>query len=166
MGDTKSLAGKEAIEKIREIANGKICLFCTYERNEIVSRPMSTQRVDDDGTIWFFSPRDSEKNLQVSQENKVYLMYLDDGKQHYLSLTGKAEIVTDRHKTEELWNNMMKAWFKEGKDDPQLTLIKVEPQSGHYWDTRLGKLASMLSIAVAVVTGNRDNSGVEGDITV
>lgn len=166
MPEIKSLQNKEAIEKIQEIAHEKICLFCTYENDDIVSRPMSTQKVEDDGTMWFFSPKDSDKNFQLSRDSKVYLMYLDDGKQHYLSLTGKAAVVKDRNKVEELWSPFVKAWFKEGKDDPQLTLIKVIPEKGHYWDTRLGKVASMLSIAKAVLTGTRDDSGVEGDLII
>ena len=45
MPEIKSLQNKEAIEKIQEIAHEKICLFCTYENEDIVSRPMSTQKV-------------------------------------------------------------------------------------------------------------------------
>jgi len=92
MGDTKSLYDAQAVEKVKEMTEGKICLFCTYNNNEIVSRPMSTAGIDDDGTLWFFSQLDSVKNHQLQVDNKVYLMYLDQDKHHYLSLTGRAEV--------------------------------------------------------------------------
>ena len=166
MGDTLNLSGQEAIDKIKEMANEKICLFCTYEENEIVSRPMSTQKVEDDGTIWFFSDKDSVKNEQILADKRVYLMYSDTAKQHYLSLNGEAEIVFDKEKIAELWTPLAKAWFEEGKDDPDITLLKVEPENGHYWDTKNGKLVSTIKIAIAALTGNEMDGGVQGNLNV
>ena len=92
---------------------------------------------------------------------------MDTGKQHYLSLTGTAEIVNDKAKVEELWEPFAKAWFEGGKDDPQLTLIRFNPEDGHYWDTKNGKLISLIKVAVAALTGNQDKDGsLEGDIKV
>ncbi|MET0393276.1 MAG: pyridoxamine 5'-phosphate oxidase family protein [Chitinophagaceae bacterium] len=164
MGDKKDLVNQEAIDKINELAKGNICLFCTYDGNEIVSRPMDTQDVDADGSMWFMSRKDSIKNMQIGQNNKVYLMYLDTPKQHYLSLSGAAEIVYDRQKIEELWTPSTKAWFTEGKDDPEISLLMVTPESGHYWDTKNGSLVSLLKIAAAVITGKEMDGSIQGDI--
>ena len=164
MEDIKNLSDDAAVEKLRALAENKICLFCTFEGNEIVSRPMSTQAVDDDGTLWFFSSRNSLKNIQVTADSKVYLMYADTGAQHYLSLTGDAEIADDRKKIEALWTPMVKAWFEQGKDDPDITLIKVHPSEGHYWDTKNGKLISMIKIAAAALTGKQPDAGVHGSV--
>ena len=164
MGDIKTLANQEAIEKIQELAKGQICLLCTHDEKDITSRPMSTSDIDAEGNLWFFSRKDSEKNREIKNDDIVYLMYIDNGKSHYLSIKGSAEIVVDRSKFEELWTPLLKAWFEDGKDDPNLSLLKVSPLEGHYWDTRSGKLVTMFKIAVAAVTGKRTNAGVEGDL--
>lgn len=167
MGDTKDLTNEAAIEKIRELANRKICLFCTYSNNEIVSRPMDTQDVDENGVLWFMSRKDSVKNMQIDQNSKVYLMYLDDSKHHYLSLSGTARVEAyDRERIEELWTPMTKAWFTEGKDDPDISLITVTPDNGHYWDTKNGKLVSLIKITAALITGKEMDGGIEGDINL
>ena len=163
-GEVKNLAGNEAIEKLKDLAEEKICLFCTYHNGEIVSRPMSTQKVEDDGTIWFMSGKDSTKNLELQKDGRVHLMYADPSKYHYLSVAGYAEIVQDRNKVEELWNPIAKAWFKDGKDDPDITLLKVHAEDGHYWDTKNGKLVSLIKIAAAALTGHGMDGGVEGDM--
>ena len=94
-------------------------------------------------------------------------MYIDQDKHHYLSLTGAAEVVEDQKKVDELWNGFLNAWFEEGKDDPQVSLIKVTPEDGHYWDTKNGKLVTLIKIAMAAVTGNRGKDGsLEGDIHI
>jgi general stress protein 26 len=164
MGDTVTLTGNKAVEKVKELANDNICLFCTMENDKIVSRPMATQDVDEDGVIWFISSRSSDKNRQLKVDDVVYLMYIDTGKQHYLSLSGHASVIADKEKTRQLWSPMAKAWFEKGVDDPDITLIRVTPDEGHYWDTKNGKLVSLVKIAVAAVTGNKDDGGIEGSI--
>jgi len=166
MENKQHLAGNKAIEKIKELAEDNICMFCTYENNRIISRPMSTQRIDDDGSIWFLSRKDSNKNMQIADNHEIYLMYLDTGKQHYLSLNGTGRILYDRDLISDLWKPIAKAWFTEGKDDPEITVIKVSPDEGHYWDTRNGKLVSMIKIAAAAIMGNEMDGGVDGDIRV
>jgi general stress protein 26 len=166
MGDIKNLYDEAAVEKLNDLVEDKICMFCTYEGEEISSRPMGTQGVDEDGTIWFFSARNSLKNIQVERESKVYLMYADPGKHSYLTLKGNARVVNNREKIKELWNPIAKAWFEEGEDDPDITLIRVTPNEGHYWNTKNGKLVSMLQIAAAALTGSKMDGGVEGDIKI
>ena len=58
---------------------------------------------------------------------------------------------------------MANAWF-DGKDDPKVSIIRVEPRETYYWDTKAGKLVTLLSFVAAAVTGKQtDNSdGVEG----
>lgn len=164
MDEIQTLTDNNAVDKIKELAGGNTCLFCTIESGKVVSRPMATQAIDDDGTIWFFSVRSSDKNKQLKKDDTVYLMYMDTGKQHYLALTGTADIVIDREKARELWTPIAKAWFEKGVDDPDLTLIKVTPDDGHYWDTKNGKLITLIKIAVSAVTGNHDYNSVQGDL--
>lgn len=166
MEDKQHLTGNKAIEKIKEMAHDKTCMFCTYKNNQIVSRPMSTQRVNDDGSVLFLSRKDSNKNMEIQDNDIIYLMYLDTGKQHYLSLSGTAKIFYDRKLIHDLWTPIAKAWFTEGKDDPEITVIKFTPEEGHYWDTKNGKLVSMIKIAAAAIMGNEMDGGVDGDIRV
>jgi general stress protein 26 len=162
--DEADLSGAKAVDKLKELAEGKICLFCTYNGDTIVSRPMSTQKVDDEGNIWFLSGKESMKNMEIEKDGKVYLMYSDTGKQHYLSLAGSADILMDRALIHELWDPIAKAWFEKGENDPDVSVIRVKPTDGHYWDTKNGKLVSVIKMAMAAITGKGDDGGTEGDI--
>jgi general stress protein 26 len=167
MAEVKNLSNKEGIEKIQELAKNETCLFCTFEEDcRLNTRPMSTQDVDDEGQVWFFSRYDSDKNMQIDDNHKVQLLYSNPGKQHYLSIEGEANILRDRNKTDEIWNPIAKAWFTEGKNDPSLTLIKVRPRQIHYWETKDGKMVSFLKIFTAALTGKTMDGGVEGAIKV
>jgi general stress protein 26 len=124
------------------------------------------QKVCDQGNFGFLSGSDSDKNTEIEQDPRVQLFFLNTGKYEFLSVFGEATITRDRKKIDELWTDIAKAWFKDGKDDPRVTVIKVTPKEGYYWDTKNGKLVSMLKIAASAVTGNTMQEGVEGWIAV
>ncbi|MDF2455772.1 MAG: ral stress protein [Cytophagaceae bacterium] len=166
MGTTQDLQNQEAIKKIQELVEAaNVCLFATALNQVPLSvRPMSTSKVDEDGHIWFFSKKNSDKNEHILEDDQVQLLYSNNSSSEYLSLYGHAEIVRDRNKIEELWTPMAKAWFTEGKEDPSITLLKVTPKEGHYWDTKNGKVISLIKIAVSALTGKASDIGVEGKL--
>lgn len=168
MGELKNLYGEEAISKLKDIAEGiDICMFCTeVEGLPFSTRPMSTQEVDEEGNFWFFSRRGSNKNKEVLQDDTVQLIYADRSKNQFLSVTGDVDVFLNHHKIEELWSGVMKAWFEEGKDDPELTLIRVRPTESYYWDTKDGKIISMIKFGISAATGIKMDGGVEGNAKV
>jgi general stress protein 26 len=167
MSTIKNLSTHEAIEKLKELAEEKMCLFCTKENGQLVSRPMGATQVDEAGDIWFFSAKSSNKNRQVQKDPEAYLMFIEAGKQHYLSLTTEVVIVDDQQKVDELWNDLMKAWFPGGKSDPEISLLRASVMSGHYWDEKDGHLIGMLKAGLKALTGGKtDDGALEGDIKV
>lgn len=64
MNNTENLNNKEAIDKLKQLVNDiMICLFCTDLKTDDGStcRPMSAIKVCDQGNIWFFSEKSSDK---------------------------------------------------------------------------------------------------------
>ena len=86
-------------------------------------------------------------------------------KDAYFHLTGTAEIVKDDAMVEKLWTAFVKTWF-DGKDDPNLTLIRVDPEHAHYWDTKNGKIVSDLKILFSAVTGASMDDAREGELEI
>ena len=168
MSNDKNLKNNEAIKKIKELVKDiTSCMFCTdVFQLPFRTRPMATIDVDDQGNVWFFSNAASDKNDEIKSNDIVQLIYAKNSNSHFLTITGKAEIIKDKNKIDELWNPMVKAWFPEGKDDPDLSLIKVIPQDAYYWDTPHGKMVTLLKIAASAVTGTKLEEGVHGKIKV
>ncbi|MES2775720.1 MAG: pyridoxamine 5'-phosphate oxidase family protein [Bacteroidota bacterium] len=168
MGEQRNLANQEGIEKLRQIAkDADVCMFTTNLKGEPISaRPMSTRDVDDDGTIYFFSRDTSNKNDEITADHRVQLFYSNNTSYEYLSVFGKATIVKDEELAKKLWTNWAKAWFDEGVDDPELTILKVVPEHVYYWDTKNNKMVSLLKIVVGAITGKEPENGVYGHINV
>jgi general stress protein 26 len=164
----QDLIDEEAVKKIKEIVkHNPICMFASNLTHlPLQIRPMSTQEADDEGNIWFLSSKDSNKNFEVSEDPRVQLFFGEKANSEYLSVFGYATIIRDKKTIEEVWSPIAKAWFQEGKDDPHLTVIKVQPESAYYWDTKSSKMVQMLKIAASVVVGRTMDDGVEGKLNI
>ena len=97
------------------------------------SRPMQVASVDDQNQLWFFTDVESGKVDQIQADATVAVTLQGGGK--FLSMSGRADIVKDQSKIDELWSEPNKVWFPEGKDAPSVTLLKIIPTEGEYWDT-------------------------------
>ena len=164
----KDLIGKEAIDKIKElVGHNSICMFTSnVEHVPLPTRPMTTQEVDDEGNFWFFSPKDSHKNDEVSSDARVQLLFANTSQSEYLTVFGRADVLVDRGKIEELWSPMAKAWFEQGKDNPNLSLIRVRPEHAYYWEPKQNKMVTLFKMAAAAMTGKTMGIGEQGKLEV
>lgn len=165
---TQNLSQDEAIGKFRELVKHEsVCLFTTrLTEVPLATRPMTVQKVSDDGTFWFLSPEDSDKNQDIMVDPRVQLFFVNTSDYEFLSVYGRATVTRDRELIKEMWTDIAKAWFPEGENDPTITVIGVTPEEGFYWDTKSGKLVSIVKILASAVSGKTFEQGVEGKISV
>jgi len=165
----KDLEGKEAIEKLRELAEkAESCFFCTNIKTglPVSARPMAIIQVDDEGNLWFLSSKDSHKNQEITAEPLVHLFFQASAHSGFVNIYGIATITDDKAKIDELWKPIVKVWFQGGKDDPRISAIKVTPSRGYYWDNKHGNLVAFAKMAASLVTGKTLDDSVEGKLNV
>ena len=156
----KNLQPYELFKLREEIKDIRTTMMTTQrEDGNFHTRPMATHAVDEDGTMWFFSYEDSNKVREIRQNDRVALGFSDTGAETYVALSGTAEVVKDKQKIDELWQEFLKTWFPNGKDDPNITLLKVTAHSGEYWDRPGGKMMRLFEMAKGALTGQPDTSG-------
>jgi general stress protein 26 len=166
MGDVKNLSQREGVEKMREIATAaRVCHFVTaLDTKPLASRPMSIQEVDDQGNFWFLSPKSSHKNHDINDDPEVQLFFANPSSSEFLTVFGYAEIIQDRKKLEEIWSPIAKTWFTEGKDDPEISILKVNAADAYYWDTKNNRMIQLMKIVAGAVAGKTMDDGIEGTI--
>src|SRR5690606_16232845 len=164
---TKNLYSNEAKKKIKELAESiDHAMMATDLKSEpfhVV--PMSTKKIDDDGNMWFLSDKNSTYNQNIERQNRAQLIYADKGNFEFLTVYGRASISSDRNKIKDLYGSGDDAWF-EGLDDPNLTAIKIEPDDAHYWDTKNGKVLSLLKMVGEAITGNEPDLGEQRKLKI
>lgn len=118
------------------------------------SRPMAVAKVDPDGDLWFVTDRSSGKMDDIHADAQVNVSMQGGGK--FVSLSGQAQVVEDRAKVEEVWNEHMRVWFSAGKDDPRLVLLRVDAREGEFWDNSgLNAIKYLFKAGRAYLRGDR-----------
>jgi general stress protein 26 len=165
------LDGSAAIEKARALLpTFRTVMFVTktVDGNRLHMRPLAT--LGDlsvfGGTLWFLTDNRSAKVMEIEREPSVSLAFQNDAESNYLQLDGTANIVNDRAKIRELFSPLMMAWFPDGADDPNITLVRFDATGGAFWENPGGKLQQLASFAKAVVTKTPGKTGRAGTMSL
>lgn len=153
---------QEQRDKVKQmVADARICMLTTMtEDMRHVSRPMALQEVEFDGDLWFFTYADSDLVAQISRHPQVNVAFSDPKQNNWISIAGAASRHDDPVKAKQLWNPLLKAWFPDGLETPNLTLVKVTAQTAEYWEAaHSSKVVTLLGYAKAAVTGKTPDAG-------
>lgn len=115
------------------------------------TRPMANKKADEGGAIWFFTEKSGSAAQDIEANPKVTLGYASSGA--YVAVSGQGETVDDRDLINALWTEDVKAWFPKGKTDPNLILLKVEPDLGEYWTFPSAPVSKAIGYVKAKLTG-------------
>ena len=151
----------EMISKLAKLIKDiRFAMLTTAEADGTLrSRPMGTQQVEFDGDLWFFTGADSGKVHEIQHDQHVNVSYAAPEDNRYVSVSGTAQLVRDQSKIKELWNPLLKAWFPNGPDDPNIALLKINVHEAEYWDSPSSTMVQLIGFAKAVATGKRYDGG-------
>lgn len=162
------LSGAEGLKKLAELIKGIHIAMMNSGAPDgtISSRPMALQDQTFYGTFWFLTSIRSEKIDEIAQDRHVTLTFADPSNSKYVSLKGRATYSQDKSKIHELWNAGYKAWFPQGEDDPDITVLRVDIQEADYWEANASKLVLGAKYLMAAATGGGVPVGDSGHVTL
>ena len=100
-----------------------------------LGQPMTAQ-VEEDGdrhTVWIFTAKDTDFAEAVGVRHRAVAHFVDKGHDLFAAIEGELVVDNDRAAIERLWNPYVAAWFKGGKDDPNLQLLRFEMEDAQIW---------------------------------
>ncbi len=98
-------------------------------------RPMTAQ-IDseaDEGPIWFFTSTDSAIVQDAQAEDLAIFTFVSKSHNVFATVHGHLMRSTDRATIDRLWNPWIAAWYKGGKEDPKLALMRFDPARAEIW---------------------------------
>jgi general stress protein 26 len=159
------LTGDEALEKIRELLKQfPIAFMVTIADGALTARPIGVvgDNAAFDGSLWFITDKRSRKVAAIESGAQTTLLFQNDKDGNYLHLVGRASVVEDRKKLEELYTTLQRTWFPKGLDDPDITLLRFDADEANYWDSHDSYLRLAAAFAKSVVSGAPGKSGNAG----
>jgi general stress protein 26 len=169
MNNTATPAGedhKKLWDLIKDIKFGM--LTHRHSSGMMHSCPLTTQNkeLDENSILYFFVSRKSEMAAALLTDANVNVSYAHPGDDSYVSVSGKAAIVEDQAKKEELWSSVAKAWFPGGATDPDLGLLEVRIHHAEYWDVKESKMVQLAKMATAAITGKQPQLGQHKELNL
>lgn len=141
---------------IEDIGTG---MLTTEDGGKLRARPMHPAQSEFTGDLWFYTRESSHKVDEVKSEHHVGITFANPSKQDYVSLSGRATVVTDRALITAHWSEPMRTWFAKGIDDPEIALLKVTIDTAEYWDAPNSTMIHAYGYLKARLTGESPNPG-------
>jgi general stress protein 26 len=82
----------------------------------------------------------------------------------YAAITCSASEVTDRETLRRVWTPVADAWFPNGPDDPDATLLALTPVSAEIWDGPSSSVVVAFKLATAKILGRTPALGVNATV--
>jgi len=106
------------------------------------TRPMTAQvdakDAEDGGTIYFFGAKSEALGQAVGSGHRAVATYASKDHKVFAHLHGTLVPANDPAIIERLWNPMIASWYKDGKDDPDLLLLRFDAEKADVWEAHLG----------------------------
>ncbi len=155
---TETERREKLVDLIKDI---QFCMLTTVsEDGRLHSRPMAVCEVDPQGNeLWFFTRADSLKVSETQRDRDVNVAFADPDSNIYVSMSGRAQLVRDRQKMQDLWSTPLKTWFPKGLDDPEIALLNISVSNAEYWDQPSSTMIHLYGLAKATLTGKPPQPG-------
>lgn len=97
------------------------------------TRPMTAQLIGVPGPIWFFAAADNSIVEGLASDNRAVATFAGKSHQLFAAVHGTISLEADQSIVDQLWNPFVASWFEGGKSDPQLRLLRLNPDRAELW---------------------------------
>lgn len=103
----------------------------------------------DGGTIYFFGSKSDHLVQGISTGNRAVATYVSKGHDLFAHVHGTLELVNDRALVDKLWNPFIASWYKNGKEDPEVQLVRFDTDKADIWKSEAG--ATLVAAALKML---------------
>lgn len=126
-------------------------------------QPMTAFVEKDTNTLWFFTRKDTDLAQAVEAgTTDAAFIFLD--KKLQACIDGRITLSHDQARIDRYWNAHVAAWYPDGKDDPSLTLLRLDVSEAAVWITEGGLLKYAFEVAKANVGKSTPDVGERRDL--
>jgi len=146
----------------RLLRRSRVAMMTTLTpEGQLKSRPMARIDRKFDGQLWFLTDRRAGKVEEVEKRPDVSLTFSDPGEGLYVSLSGRAGILTDRAPIQDVWNEAFERWLADDVKEDDLVILRVRVEHAEYWDDSTHVMRDLGEWVRRVFTGEKDASSQE-----
>lgn len=108
------------------------CTFCILvtrgRTGDLEARLMDPLPPEEDLSVWMVTDPSTRKVRQLEADPRATLAYVDEGGIGYVTLLGRARLVTDLEERRRRWRDEWKEFYPEGPEGETFALIEFRPE--------------------------------------
>lgn len=128
-------------------------------------QPMSPQIERDTQTVWFYADASSDLVNAVRNDPSAVVHMCYTEKDFQMCMRGSLIEYKDASKIDQHWSPMVSAWFKDGKDDPNLTMLCFTPHHAALWESNANAITFAFEIAKGVLGNSKPDIGERASVS-
>ena len=129
LNDLETEARRALFDTMEEVRSGMLGVVGSDRHLQ----PMTHFPDRDLAEVWFITSKNTDLVRAVGQGARAnYCLSSGEGI-FFACLTGTIEQSADSAKLDELWSPVAAAWFEEGRDDPDVSLLKLTLLDAGVW---------------------------------
>jgi len=119
----------------KALRSDKTLMLGLADTEASLAQPMTAQFDSEDSTgpIWFFAAKSADLVRSINGAHHAVAHFTAKGHDLFASVEGELSLSSDRAVIDRLWNPFVAAWFEGGKDDPNLALLRFDPERAQIW---------------------------------
>ena len=151
---TIDLKDKAEVEKRlwAELEQGRFGMLGAQPKAGGHFNPMTAYAEPESNTIWFYTSKDTDLAQAAQGGAEAMFIVMAKDQDFQACIAGELKTTQDRLHRDKYWSPMVAAWFPEGKDDPNLTLLSFTCRDADVWISDAGALKFGWEVAKANLT--------------
>ena len=130
-------------------------------------QPMTAFVAEEDGEVWFFTRAETDLARDASHGPRQAMFTIQAKDREFQAcVAGELTVEMDREKIDRWWNPMVAAWYPQGKDDPDLRLLRLKCHDARVWISEGGPIKYAWEVAKANATHRTPDMGGRTDVTL
>lgn len=97
------------------------------------TQPMTAQFEGETGPLYFFTTKDNSLVEALAESSRAIAAYTSKGHDLYAAIHGTLAVEQSEAVIDRLWNPHVEAWFEGGRQDPKLTLLRLDTERAQLW---------------------------------
>jgi general stress protein 26 len=94
-------------------------------------------------SMWFFTVKGNAMVHQLDQGHRAIATFIDKGHNIFATIHGTMLVESDPGMIDRLWNSHVAAWYDGGRNDPNIALLRLDPEQAEIWENASSLLAGI-----------------------
>ena len=161
----KDMNPQELRERLwKEIDEARIVMLGLVGGEPHHMQPMAVFGDKTGDALWFFTKTDTDLVHQTGSRHDAMVCLMAKDMEFQACIHGDLVPDTDRVKMDAFWSPFVSAWYPDGKDDPDLIMMRLDPKDARVWVSKRGPISYPLEIAKANATHSLPDVGGKADV--